>query len=262
LDLKKIKQKYSEPEQEIRMIITPFYKHLISEHRDLHDYLKTQDILHQNLIQENEDLLGKIQDYKKHNEESEQSYNEIASNLDYIQNLKKNFSDELEEDSNNTYSLFCEKITEYWTKLSKIKDKEIIVKNDQLYVYSTSRKKASKSAKITSLSHKQKRLSRSQIELLRYSIQLALIMGIYSKFQVLPIKAIIIDDPNSKYVPELIDLLDSEFIQKWGFQILILTNINVVYPWDIKKFDPYIGNLDIFTTNHQIEKDKWKAENE
>jgi hypothetical protein len=79
------------------------------------------------------------------------------------------------------------------------------------------------------------------------------------KFQKTPIKTIVFDDPNQKYIDSLILLLDNVFVKQLDFQIILLTHVeNIETTWKKEEFQYYDGNMSIGNENFTHIIDKWK----
>ncbi|WP_371804546.1 hypothetical protein [Candidatus Lokiarchaeum ossiferum] len=260
--LKKIQsieeKKLSDEELSLKKIMSPFFFEI--KYNNFEEMIKkfvSSQLSRRELVIEYSDRIKK----------SKEKLKEISTNLhkledirNFIAKYKQDFLILLESDIEDTFTLFSSKISEFWHLLSKISDKIIEEKDGQLFVVSVSKKSLLPvSTKITGLDPKQRRLSTNLVEILRYSLQLAFIYCLSQKFQKIPIKTIIFDDPNQKYIKSLIKLLNSVFVKNLGFQIILLTHVeNIETDWKIEEFDFYDGNM---TTedekfNHII--DEWK----
>lgn len=254
------KKDLSDKEIALKKIISPFYMEITRTNRNFGVLLNN----FKDIKTSKEELVVKYQENILENNDkiSEQKLKleSLENNLIILEKIFEDFNEYLEEDVKEIYLEFCNKISQFWYQLSQIKDKKIEEKNGQLFVVTVSKESLIPiSTKITGLDPKQKRLSTSLVEILRYSIQLAFIYCLSSKFQNTPLKSIIFDDPNQKYLRSLIELLDSVFVKTLNFQILLLTHVEQIeFLWKKEEFQFYKGNLS--NTNNIFSEivNKWK----
>ncbi|UYP43939.1 hypothetical protein NEF87_000224 [Candidatus Lokiarchaeum ossiferum] len=247
--IKRIKEKekltFSDEEIRLKKIISPFYMEITRTHRNFEDLLNNFADIKSSKEEMITGYKENVFDYNKEIIKLKKIQNILKKKFEIINVIYKNFIEKLELDIKDVYEVFCDKISQFWSQLSQISDKKIQEKNGRLYVVTVSKGSLLPiTTKITGLDPKQKRLSTNMVEILRYSIQLAFIYCLSTKFQKTPFKVIFFDDPNQKYLRSLINLLNSTFVNDLNFQIIILTHMEEVETsWKKEEFDFYDGNM-------------------
>lgn len=185
----------------------------------------------------------------------------IQKILNQIQELFKKTKKSVDNENSRIFEQFKEDIRYFWDKLSSDDIKSIVVQDNELTAVTFSKKEYPKKIKITSLSKMTQRgLSMSQLNVVRYAIHLSLIKNLVKKYEKVPIRTIIIDDPENKIIDSLVKVLEEDFSKALNFQYILFTtdkpdgfNGQIIefkrYENDIKKNESKYKTLLDYLTN-------------
>jgi len=139
----------------------------------------------------------------------------------------KLYSEKLKQENDKFFSSFVKDLAKFWKMLSN--DSKKVVEYNQyencLFVATISKNGNVRYKPIQSLKPRKHpgRLSSSQLNVLRYAIHFSLVKNILKKFQKLPIRSVIIDDPDNEFRNSFFKFIEEEFIKALNFQIIIFT---------------------------------------
>ena len=243
-------------------IMSNFYIDINRPGFSLNEELKRQIKLKDNykkLIAQKEEEITKIK-YRlrvslDHENRIREALNILKRNYDVIQN-------DLRKETNKFFMNFINDITNFWQNISQEEKKNIeyLPNKKCLAVVTVSKNRKSRVTPISTIKPKKKRrrLSNSQLNALRYSIHFSLLKNLLKKYEKLPIRSILIDDPDNECRESLLDFLENDFLSKYNFQAIILTTESEEIKkrindfWHYWKFDKNEELENIGSTSYQI----------
>ncbi|MFX1257241.1 MAG: hypothetical protein ACFFAN_05255 [Promethearchaeota archaeon] len=255
-EINEIKEQTKDQNDELIEIMGNFYIDLNRPGFSIDDEFSRQTNLRENcqgIINE------KRKEFERNNEKLEKIKNEIKIidlTIEKISDYYHKFINELEKENREVFLEFIKNMEIYWKLISK-NEKKVIYYNkyeDNLVLATISKNGNPRVDPIISLtSHKQTRISLSQLNVLRYAIHLSLIKSILKKYNALPIRTIIIDDPDDECREEFLEFLKETFLEDLNFQTIIFIDKLELVAEKIKgihkKFEinEKIQNSDTFT---------------
>ena len=177
---------------------------------------------YENLIIQKEEEIKKfkhrIDTSLEHEKIIEKALDIMIINYELLQN-------ELKKETDKFFMNFIKDIQNYWQKISKEKKKNIeyLPIEKCLSVVTVSKNAKTRVTKIRTIKprKKQRRLSNSQLNALRYSIHFSLLKNLLEKYENLPIRSMLIDDPDSECRETLLNFLEKDFLSAYNFQAII-----------------------------------------
>ncbi len=249
----------SQHDTDVLKIMSKFYRDLNRSNFSMdEEYSRQNEVFKNNkeilLMKQKQktDFISKIETLKVRDKENQTLLNSLKKYYDA-------FTKQVEEELSKNFDQFKLDIEYFWAKLSADNIKSIVVKDNKLYAVTFNEKGTSRPIQINSLIHKtQKRISESQLNVLRYAIHLSLIKNFVEKYSDVPLRTIIIDDPDTKGIYRFMILLEEEFSKSLDFQIITLTSENIKdLPWKNEFFTRNEKNLKKDESTYQASLDEF-----
>lgn len=257
-EIEKIKDSTNYSNNNLLNLMSEFYIDLNRPNFSIDEEFTRQKNL---LTNYNKLLIDKKVDFEDNNKKLIELNLEIKNLEDGINLAEKHFKlylEKLKQENDKFFSSFVNDLAKFWKMISS--DNKKVVEYNQyencLYVATISKNGNVRYGRIRSLKLRKHpgRLSSSQLNVLRYAIHFSLIKNILKKFQKLPIRSVIIDDPDNEFRNPFFKFIDEEFIRALNFQIIIFTNESEIVRRKIEegwKYTEFNRNEKIQNSNNE-----------